>query len=180
MKILINSRCIVNLNAPGIRSIFAKHLKQNIASNLSDDHTLAGDSIACSASQCICMCLSDMMAQMFPDIIYLLHPHDDWGDLEQLLVVHVIYKGANGHCIFRLKDVGVRGVVNNDGGCKVTTQALQVLDIVALVWAARLPAAKHLLLHYSHCCIKAITTAIALYELSFNMAESHDTVVCQH
>ena len=84
-----------------------------------------------------------MMAQVFPDIIYLLHPHNDWSNLQQFLIIHVIYECANGHCIFRLKHIGVWGVVNNDGGGKVTAQTLQVLDIVALVRAARLPAARH-------------------------------------
>ncbi len=86
------------------------------------------------------MSLSNLVTQVISYVVYLFHSHQYGSDFQQLLILHVINEGAYGHCIFWLEDIGVRGIVNYDGSRQISAQTLQVFHIVALVWAARLPA----------------------------------------
>lgn len=61
--------------------------------------------LCCPISQCVCMGLGNLVAQVFSYIIYLLYSHKNGCDLHQFLVFRIIYECANGNCIFWLEDV---------------------------------------------------------------------------
>ena len=70
------------------------------------------------------MCLGNLMAQVIAYIIYLSYSHQNGCYFQQLLIFHVINERPDGYCIFWLKDIGVRGVVNDDSGGQVSAETL--------------------------------------------------------
>lgn len=58
---------------------------------------------------------------------------EDWDQVQQLGVCHVIKPRLHRHCILRVEDVRSRRVVQDEGFSQVPPQAAEVLDITALV-----------------------------------------------
>lgn len=73
------------------------------------------------------------------DVVYFAQPLEEWDEIQQLGVGHVVKPRGHGHGVVGVEDVGGRRVVEDEEPVEVSAQSPQVLDIVPPVEDARLP-----------------------------------------